>query len=485
MHNGPQHDKRTGKGKKAAQRSMTTVLPLTDNRHTTPVADMTVLQDRVRSVLALAKQAGATSACASMDVDAGYEVVVRLGELETLLHHRDQGMRVTVYCGQRSGACATTDLSDDALRNMVEKAYYIAKMTEEDPCAGLPDVQDKARAPFDVAALSLHHGWSLSAQDAMQLAMQTEQACLAGDTRLVNSEGFQIETNQSSFVYGDTQGFLSGYATSRHAWSCSLIAKSAQDAGMQRDYAYSVARDPADLLPPERVAAQAAEKVLARLGARGMATRVCDVVLVPALARSFFSLLAQAISGGAQYKKCSFLLDALNQPVLPEGMHITDDPFIPKGLASSPFDSEGVQVARAPIIENGCLKTYLLSSYTARKLHMRTNGHAGGMHNWTVQSDSHIYPDQAALLRAMGTGLLVTDTMGHGINVTTGDYSQGAFGYWVENGCIQYPVHEITLAGNLKTMFTHIRGISQPQEINGAIRVGATWIAEMTVAGAQ
>ena len=433
------------------------------------------LQDTVAHALELARRLGADGAEAGAGLSQGLAVSARLGEVETVEHHRDQSLGVTVYFGQRKGSASTSDLSAASVRETVEAACAIARHASEDPYAGLPDPERLAKTVPD---LDLDHPWDLTADEAIELAVACERAALESHAEIVNSEGASLHTHRGIRVLGNTLGFLHGYPASRHSLSCAVVGKRGQQ--MQRDYWYTVARDPADMESAEAVGRKAAERTVARLGARSLPTRRCPVIYAAEVATGLIGHFLAAIRGGNLYRKASFLVDSLGKPAFPDFVHIHEEPHIPKGIGSAPYDNEGVATYPHDLIHEGLVAAYILDSYSARKLGLETTGNAGGVHNVIVDPGSL---DRSALLREMGTGLLVTELMGHGINLVTGDYSRGAAGFWVENGEIQYPVEEITIAGNLKDMFRHIEAIGTDVDRRGNIRTGSIWLREMTVAG--
>jgi PmbA protein len=433
------------------------------------------LQALVRQVIDHARQLGATACEADVSEGFGLSVTVRRQQVETIEHNRDKGFGVTVYLGQRRGHASTSDFSDTALRATVEAALSIARFTAEDPCAGLPEERLLARGEFD---LDLFHPWPLSVEEAVAIASRCEQAAFDVSPLVTNSEGASVSAQQSHFVSANSLGFLGGYASSRHYLSCSVIAGQGND--MQRDDWYSGRRDPADMAAPEAIGAYAAQRTLSRLGARKLSTRQVPVILEAPLAAGLIGSLVHAASGGALYRKSSFLVDALGKRILPEFFRISERPHLLKGLASSPFDDDGVATRDRDVVADGILQGYFLSTYSARKLGMETTGNAGGSHNLLVQPGTL---DLDGLIAEMGTGLLVTELLGHGINYVNGDYSRGAAGYWVEGGEIAYPVHEITVAGNLKDMFRSIRAVGTDTVVRGSKQVGSILIDRMTIAG--
>lgn len=433
------------------------------------------LEDLVRRALDEARRLGAHQAEVGVSLDTGLGVTVRLGEVETLEYQRDRGLGVTVYTDKRKGSASTADLGLAALRETVEKACSIARFTAADEFAGLADADLMAR---DWPELSLAHPWDVTPEASIELARACESAALAVDKRVNNSEGASLSTHRGLRMYGNSHGFVGGFESTAHSLSCSVIAS--QDSEMQRDYWYTAARDWRELEDTGSVGRTAAERTVARLGSRKLGTRKAPVLFVPEMARGFFGHLLAAIRGGSQYRKASFLLGAVGQQVLPAFMQISERPHIPKAQASSPFDNEGVATRDRELVRDGVLQGYLLSAYSARKLGLQTTGNAGGVYNLLV---SHGSEDQAALLRKMGTGLLVTELMGQGVNTVTGDYSRGASGFWVEGGAIQYPVHEVTIAGNLLEMLKNIVAVGNDIDLRGAMRTGSILIEEMTIAG--
>lgn len=433
------------------------------------------LEDLVRRALDEARRLGAHQAEVGVSLDTGLGVTVRLGEVETLEYQRDRGLGVTVYTDKRKGSASTADLGLAALRETVEKACSIARFTAADEFAGLADADLMAR---DWPELSLAHPWDVTPEASIELARACESAALAVDKRVNNSEGASLSTHRGLRMYGNSHGFVGGFESTGHSLSCSVIAS--QDSEMQRDYWYTAARDWRELEDTGSVGRTAAERTVARLGSRKLGTRKAPVLFVPEMARGFFGHFLAAIRGGSQYRKASFLLGAVGQQVLPAFMQISERPHIPKAQASSPFDNEGVATRDRELVQDGVLQGYLLSAYSARKLGLQTTGNAGGVYNLLV---SHGSEDQAALLRKMGTGLLVTELMGQGVNTVTGDYSRGASGFWVEGGAIQYPVHEVTIAGNLREMLKNIVAVGNDIDLRGAMRTGSILIEEMTIAG--
>lgn len=433
------------------------------------------LEALVKQVLDEAGKLGASSAEAGVSLEAGLSVTVRLGEVETLEYHRDRGVGVTVFFGQRKGSASTSDFAPHAVRETVRAACDIARYTSEDSCAGLADAALMAQ---DIPDLDLCHPWAIDAAGAIEIAQRCEAAARDADTRISNSEGATLSSHQGLRVYGNSHGFLGGYPSTRHSISCSVIA--GREDQMQRDYWYTVARRHEEMEDAAQVGRMAAERTLRRLNGRKLGTCQVPVIFAAEIATGLFRSFIGAVRGSSLYRKSSFLLDHLGKPVFPDFVHIHEQPHLRGALGSAPFDSEGVATQARDLITGGVLQGYVLDSYSARKLGMQTTGNAGGTHNLTIDTGAL---DFAALLQEMGTGLLVTELMGQGVNMVTGDYSRGAAGFWVENGVIQYPVEEITIAGNLKDMFKSIVAIANDVERRGNIRTGSVLIERMTVAG--
>jgi PmbA protein len=434
------------------------------------------LESIIERALEEARARGASQAEAAVSQDTGLSVGVRLGEVETLEHQRDRSMGITVYFGQRKGSASTADFSLDAVRATVAKACSIARFTAEDEASGLADAALMARAPQD---LDLAHPWNLTAERAIEIAKTCEGAALKFDSRINNSEGASLATHQGLHVYGNTHGFVGGFPTTSHSLSCVVLAGTGED--MQRDYWYSAARDWQELEAAEAIGRESARRTIARLEPRRLTTRRAPVLLVPDIARGLIGHFVAAIRGSSQYRQSSFLLNAAGQQVFPAGFSIAERPHIPKAMGSAPFDDEGVATRDRELIVDGVLTGYILSSYSARKLGLETTGNAGGAHNLLVAPN--VAGGMEALLPKLGTGLLVTELMGQGINMVTGDYSRGAAGFWVENGSIQYPVAEITIAGNLRDMLLGIAAVGDDIDARGGTRVGSILLQEMTIAG--
>jgi PmbA protein len=438
----------------------------------------------VDQALAHAKKLGATDAGAEASEGCGLSVGVRKGELETVERNRDKSLGVTVYIGHRRGNASTSDFSSAAIERTVQAAYDIARFTAEDPVAGLPDPDDIA-PPETHRDLDLFHPWALTSEEATRIALECEAAAFATHRRITNSEGAGVSAQQSHFFSAHTRGFRGGYATSRHSLSCSPIASlPGKNGEMQRDAWYSSQRSAAELASPAAVGRYAAERALSRLRSRKIATTECPVLFESSLAAGLMGGFVQAISGGALYRKSTFLLDSLGKPVFPAHIDILEDPFILRGKGSSPFDEEGVRVQPRKVVDAGRVQGYFLSSYSARKLGMKTTGNAGGSHNLVLTSRRTKKGDDLdAMLKKLGTGLFVVELMGQGVNYVTGDYSRGASGFWVENGEIAFPVHEITIAGNLKTMLKGIEAVGADTYNYGAKTVGSLLVNRMKVAG--
>ena len=434
----------------------------------------------VQKALAKAKELGASDASAGVSESAGLVVGVRQGQVETIERTRDRSLGVTVYRGKARGSASTSDLSDKALAETVAAAWNIARYTAEDEAAGLPDPQDLAT---DFRDLQLYKPWDIDPSSATELALQAEEAALASSDKITNSEGAQVNTGSGRFVMANSAGFMGGYQYSQHGISATVIAGKGD--AMQRDYWYTANRYPERLQSPQQVGEIAAQRTVKRLNARKLPTGRYPVIYEAPLAIGLIGHLAQAISGGLLYRKSSFLLDSLGTELMPSHLTIHEDPFILGAMGSGTFDNEGVATTARDLLKDGILQGYLLSSYSARKLGMRTTGNAGGSHNLIMQSSLTRPEDSlAALLKKMDRGLLLTELIGRGVNYVTGDYSRGAFGYWVENGEIQYPVQEISIAGNLREMFQQIQAVGADQITRGAKTSGSVLIEQMAVAGA-
>jgi PmbA protein len=433
------------------------------------------LAQLVERILEEAKNHGASAAEADASSGQGLSVTVRLGEVETVEHNRDKGLSVTVYFGKRSGSASTSDFSPGAVRDSVRAACAIAKYTAEDACAGLADAERLAK---NIPDLALYHPWNLDVERAIALARESEDVARLADARITNSEGATVYTYQGLGVYGNSHGFIGSVAGTRHNLSCAVIGQDSR--GMQRDYWYTAARDPTELDTPARVGGLAASRTLRRLGARQLATRATPVIFEAPVASSLLGHFVAATRGSSLYRHASFLLDHAGKRVFSPFVHIFEQPHLKKALGSAPFDDEGVATADRDLVKEGILQGYLLDSYSARKLGLQTTGNAGGVHNLTIQPGSYDLP---GLLKQMDTGLLVTELIGFGVNTVTGDYSRGAAGFWVQGGEIQYPVEEITIAGNLKDMFMQISEVGTDIDVRGSIRAGSILVANMVVAG--
>lgn len=437
------------------------------------------LKQLARDMLALAREQGASDAAVEISEGSGLSVSVRKGNIETIEQNKDKGLGITVYFGQRRGNASTSDFSADSLKATVEAASNIARFTAEDDCAGLPDADLIETAPRD---LRLFYPWPISTEEAVELGQRCEAAAFAVDKRITNSEGASVYVQQSHFVAANSRGFLGGYPFSRHTISVAPIAGKGN--GMQRDDWYTSSRDPKQLAAPEKVGRYAAERALARLHARKLNTRTCPVLFEAPLAAGLLGAFVQAVSGGALYRKSTFLLDMLGKPVFPSHIQVVEDPHLIGGVGSAPFDDEGVKTVRRKVISDGVLQGYFLSSYTARKMGMPKTGNAGGAHNLEIVSTATRRTDDfEGMLRKLGTGLLVTELMGQGVNYVTGDYSRGASGYWVEQGVIQYPVEEITIAGNMRDMFQQIVAVGTDTLVRGNKTTGSILIENMVIAG--
>ena len=447
-------------------------LPIAENRP--------IFEDLVTQALTHARGLGASDAAAEVSEAQGLSVSVRKGQVETVEQTRDRSMDITVFAGQRRGSASTSDFSPAALRQTVEAAWHIARYTAEDPSAGLPEVELLAKnAKHD---LQLHHPWAVSVDQATELAVVAERAALDTDKRITNTEGAGVDTHEGHFVLGNTHGFLDGYAYSRHGLSVAPIAGRGQS--MQRDYWYTSDRRANRLADPAAVGRYAAERALSRLTARRIPTGHFPVLFEAPLALGLIGALTQAVSGGSLYRKVSFLVDSLGTEIFPVHLSITEDPHIKGAMGSSPFDEEGVRTQARDLVRDGVLQGYLLSTYTARKLGMVPTGNAGGSHNLELTSRlTRRNDDLPAMLRKMGTGLLVTELIGQGVNYLTGDYSRGAFGYWVQNGQLQHAVQEVTIAGNLKEMFAQIVAVGADTITRGSKTTGSILIENMAIAG--
>ena len=434
------------------------------------------LSELSEDVLRRCRAKGASEVDIGIGVDVGLSVSVRLGEIESIEHNRDRGLSLTVYFGKRKGSASTADLHPDSIEKTIEHACAIAKHTEEDPCNGLADPDLLAH---DFADLDLWHPWDITTEEATELALRCEEAGRCFDPRINNSEGASVQIGSSLAVGATSHGFFSRERDTRHMISVALLAE--DEAGMQRDYWYESVRSASDFPDAASIGHKAAERTVARLGARKLGTRQCPVLFAPPVARSLIGHLVSAVSGGALYRKASFLVDHVGKPVFPDFVNIVERPHIRRGQASANFDSEGVATRDSDLITDGRLSRYVLGSYSARKLGLRSTGNAGGVHNLIVATGED---DFAALLKRMGTGLVVTELMGQGVSLLTGDYSRGASGFWVENGEIVYPVEEITIASNLRDMFANIVAIGSDVDHRSHVLTGSILLDRLTIAGA-
>ncbi len=433
------------------------------------------LRDAVSFAIETAQKAGATAEVGVTKV-SGLSVSTRLQEIENVEFTNDGALGISVYLGQQKGNASTSDLSEEAIKNTVEAALAIAKYTSPDDCTGLAD---KELMAFEAPDLALYHGASVDVEQATKLALEAEKAALEYDAKIVNSNGASFNSHTGVRVYGNTHGMLQSYLSSRYSLSCSVIGGELDQ--LENDYEYTVSREFDALSSADWVGQNCAKKVIARLNPQKLTTREVPVIFLNDVATGLISHLTGAISGGSLYRKSSFLLDHLGKQVLPDWFQISERPHLLKRLASTPFDSEGVRTQDLEIIRDGILQTYLLTSYSGRKMGMQSTGHAGGIHNWLVKPN--LTGGLTALLRQMGTGLLVTDVMGQGVNIVTGDYSRGAAGFWVENGEIQYPVAEITIAGQLQDMLKNIVAVADDVEHRSNIQTGSILLDKMKISG--
>jgi PmbA protein len=424
----------------------------------------------------LAVRQGADQAEAGVSYDEGLSVAVRMGELESVERQKDRGLAVTVYKDQRKGSATTSDFSDAAIETTVAKAISIARFTAPDEFAGLADAELMARTPPD---LDLCHSWDVDVRSAEKTALRTEDAARSFDARIENSEGASVSSGVGVRAYANSHGFVGAYGLSSHSIGCSVVAKNGSGS-LERDYWYSAARSAGELEGAEAIGAHAAKRAVARLGARQLSTRVVPVLFVAELARGLFGHFVAAIRGTSQYRKASFLLDCLGEQIFPEWLCVTEDPHIPRAMASAPFDSEGVATSRRELIENGIVRGYVLSSYSARRLSMRTTGNAGGAHNLVVASTAGTLED---IVAGLDSAFVVTELLGQGANTVTGDYSRGAAGYWVERGEPMHAVSEVTVAGNLRDMFRNVVLVGSDVDLRGTVRCGSVLVDGLTVAG--
>lgn len=438
------------------------------------------LAELAEDVIQRARAAGASQAEVSASIDTGLNVNVRLGEVETVEHTRDRGFGLTVYFGKRKGSASTADLNADSIQATLDQACAIARYTEEDPASGLADA---ARMATQFPELDLWHPWSIDTADAIALGQQIEAAGRA-HAGITNSDGASVQLGESLSVYANSHGFVGRERGTRHSLSLALIA--GDDAGMQRDYWYDSVRSADDFMDAKALGDKAAERTLARVGARRLATQQASVLFVPEIARSLIGHMVGAVSGGALYRRASFLLDHAGKQIMPSWLTIVERPHLPRGQGSGNFDAEGVATRDNALIENGVLARYVLGSYSARKLGLASTGNAGGIHNLVVEpghGDGGKADDFNGMLRRLGTGLLVTEVMGQGVNTITGDYSRGAAGFWVENGKIAYPVEEITIAANLRDMLQGIVAVGNDVDKRSHLLTGSILLDRMTIAG--
>ncbi|HBH7051923.1 TPA: metalloprotease PmbA [Morganella morganii] len=438
------------------------------------MAQRTRLEQAVSQALSIA-QKGCDSAEVAVSRTTGMSVSTRMGEVENVEFNSDGALGITVYHNQRKGSASSTDLSEEAIARTVQAAIDIAKYTSEDPCSG---PADRDLLAFEAPDLQLFYPSEVSADQAIDYAANAERAALSADPRITNTEGGSFNSHYGIRVFGNTLGMLQSYCSSRHSMSACVIAE--ENGDMERDYAYTIARKLDDLKSAQWVGEECARRTLSRLAPRKLATQKAPVIFAPEVATGLFGHLVGAISGTSVYRKSTFLLDSLGKQILPDWLTIRELPHVIGGLASTPFDSEGVRTEDRLIIENGVLNSWLMTTYAARKLGLKSTGHAGGIHNWHIAGQGLGFDD---MLREMGTGLVVTELMGQGVSGITGDYSRGASGFWVENGEIQYPVSEITIAGNLKDMWANIIATGDDIETRSNIQCGSVWLPEMSIAG--
>ncbi|MFT6373139.1 MAG: PmbA protein [Gammaproteobacteria bacterium] len=431
----------------------------------------------VEDTLKMALAKGATQAEAGLSVSQGLSISARMREVETIEHQQDNGLGISVYFGQHKGTASTSNLNPEAIRKTVEAACNIAKYTSEDPCAGLAD---KDLIATEFKELDLYHPWDITPEAAIELALECESSALDFDPRVVNSEGASVDMSAGVSVYGNTHGFLQAQHKTRHSLSCSVIGEA--DGSMQRDYWYDISRNASHLTTAKAIGEKAADRTVKRLGARKLKTRSAPVLFVPEVARSIIGHFTSAISGSAQYRKASFLLDAVGSQIFPEFIQLIESPFEKQSLGSANFDSEGVAIKAASLVIDGVIQNYLLDSYAARKLSLKSTGHGSGIHNLTLNNTGKSFNE---CLKTMHTGFLVTELMGQGANTVTGDYSRGAAGFWVENGEILYPVEEVTIAANLKDMFMGISEVGNDIDKLSNIRTGSILIENMKIAGSD
>lgn len=437
------------------------------------------LENQVKYALDYALFKGADSAAAEVQDRSGLNINVRNLDVETLEHTRDRSFAITVYVNHRRGSASTGDLTKDSIEHTVRAALDIAKYTSEDPCAGLPE---KELLCTEFEDLSLCHPWDISTEDAIEICKTSEKAALEADERIVNSEGSNLSTSVGRFVLGNTLDFCSGFDYSNYSLDTSVIAE--DESGMQVGFWYDMSVNSTDLSSPESIGRQAAKRAAAMLSARNLSTRECPVIFDPYTAKSLIKLYISAVSGSQLYRNLSFLTDSLGKQVFPEFLSILEDPFVKDGYGSAPFDGEGVRPSKRFVVENGKVKSYFLSTYSARKLGLKTTGNAGGPYNIYLKTDDkHQEKTLESMMQRMGSGLLVTSLIGQGVNLTTGDYSRGAKGFWIENGKIAYPVDGITVAGNLRDMFLNVEAIGQDILASDNYFTGSVLIKNLKIAG--
>ena len=437
--------------------------------------DSAPLQKIIQDSLAQAKELGMQQTQVAVIAEQGFAVTARNGDVETVEHHQEKGLSITVYDEQRSGSASTSDLSKAAVHETVAKACSIAKFTGQDEFAG---IAERELLAFDYPDLDLYHHWSITPTEAIDKAIECEKIALAYDKRIKHTEGVDVSTYDTMKVIGNSHGFIGHYPRSRHAISCGVVAE--QDGNMQRDFEYTTARNANAMQSLEWVAEEAAKKTVARLGSRKIKTQKCPVIFHSSMAKGLLGSFIGAISGSALYRRATFLLDQLGELVFSKHMHIFQQPHLRSAIGSAPYDAEGVRTVKQDYIRDGVLTNYVLGSYSARKLGMQSTGNAGGVFNLSLDTSDQ---DLLSLCQQMGTGLLVTDLMGQGVNIVTGDYSRGAAGFWIENGEIAYPVEEITIAANLKDMFANLVAVGNDVDLRGNVRTGSVLLEQMTLAG--
>ena len=450
---------------------------ISENQKNTLLQEQQLLSETSENVLKLAKKYGASDAELSLNRGAGLSVEIHMDNVDKLEYHRDQGLSLTVYMGKHTGSASTGDLSLQAIEDTVKAACNIAKYTEEDPYTGLADAEMMAT---EVGDLDLYHPWDLGADQAIEIARECEQHALGHDSRIINSDGASISTYSGVGLIANSHGFTGIVPASRHSLSCSVIGQALGDDDMQRDYWYSSTRVNAELETAEIVGKKAAEKTLARLQGKQISTRKANVLYSPEMARSIISHFTSAIAGGAQYRKSTFLVDSIDEKVFPEFIRLHEQPHLLRAFGSGYFDKEGVATKNREVVVDGIVQNYIMGSYSARQLGLKSTANSGGTHNLSLDSTGQSFDE---LLKMLDTGFYVTELIGSGINNITGDYSRGAAGYWVENGEIQYAVEEVTVAGNLKDMFKNIVAVGNDVDVRSGTRTGSILIEGMTIAG--